>query len=166
MQWTLTLLDPNSYSDSWNDLVTYQLGNSSHVVHSIYGVDSPTAVSNITQHDEYSYAPTGPISSAGNIYKIIAWGYDEASVPFAVLYETKSAGQQSESFDIISRTDQGLSKLTLDLIYAAVDATGNQTLIAFKDAVFPIIQDGSRNGQLYPICNETCKTNGMSFKLA
>jgi hypothetical protein len=161
MQWTLTLQEPNSYNDARNDLVTYQPLNGSDVVYYIYGVDTPTVVNNSTQRDEYLYSPTGRLTGiASNIYKVLAWGYDEAGVPYAVLYETRAPVQTSESFSILSRTDKGPSNSTLELIYKAVDTSGNQTLIALKDAAVSLVQDGGRHGQLYPVCNETCQQNG------
>ena len=37
---------------------------------------------------------------------------------------------------------------------------GNQELITLTGQVKALKQDGARNGELYPICNATCETNG------
>lgn len=116
------------------------------------------------QRDEYAYAPTGPISFAGNVYKILAWGYDASGVPFAVLYETKSAGQTEDSFDVISRSNKGPSQVTLEMIWGAVNASGNASLVQLKNEArgMKIVQDGGRDGQEYPLCNATCETNAYT----
>jgi hypothetical protein len=77
-----------------------------------------------------------------------------------VLYETAAAAQTEGVFDIISRSDKGPSQETLRLINATVKAMGNQEVITLLGQVEPLTQDGGRIGELYPICNATCMTNG------
>jgi hypothetical protein len=164
VQWTLSQRYPNTPDDTLNDVVTYQYHNSSDTtLYYMYGVDFPTVTDNITQHDEYDWKPTGPLAFAFNTYKVIAWGYDEDGVPYAALYETKSLGQTEESFDIISRSDKGPSNSTLAMISRAVDDLGIASLTKLKNEAMtaPLVQDGERVGQMYPLCNSTCMANGI-----
>ena len=159
MQWTLSLRETNSRNDTLNDLTSYQDPDSS-TVYMIYGIDTPTVVQDTPQRDTYNFVPTPPLSADNNTWEVISWGYDEVGVPYSVLYETAAAAQTEGVFDIISRSDKGPSQETLRLINATVKAMGNQEVITLLGQVEPLTQDGSRIGELDPICNATCLTNG------
>ena len=159
MQWTLSPREPNTLDDSLTDLVSWQTPNSSNVF-LFYGVDTPTVVGGIRQHDAFDWVPPAPANVVNNTWEVIAWGYDAVSVPYVVLYETPAVGQNQSAFDIISRSDKGVANSTLHSISEGLAVLGNQELITLAGQAQLLKQDGGRNGQLYPICNATCMTNG------
>lgn len=159
MQWTLSPREPNTYDDSLTDLVSWQTANSSEIF-LFYGVDTPTVVGGIKQHDSYDWVPPPPANVVNNTWEVIAWGYDAVSVPYVVLYETPAVGQNQSAFDIISRSDKGVANATIHAIHEGLSVLGNQELITLAGQVKPLKQDSARNGELYPICNATCETNG------
>jgi hypothetical protein len=150
MQWTLSARPNNSFDDTLNDLVSFQLlsGPDTTTVWKIYGVDTRTVVNTTITRDSYTYIPTGPLAFASNIWEVIAWGYDKEGAPYAVLYETASNGQPTASFDIISRRDDGPSEETLDAIYKAVGDLKNKELSSLLAAVKKLRQDSGRIGCL------------------
>jgi hypothetical protein len=159
MQWTLSPREPNTLDDTLTDVASWQTVNSSQIF-LFYGIDTPTIVGGIEQHDSYNWVPPVPANVANNTWEVIAWGYDAISVPYIVLYETASVGENQCIFDIISRSDQGVTNETLDAINNGLTALGNQELITLAGQAKPLRQDGDRYGELYPICNATCMTNG------
>jgi hypothetical protein len=164
MQWTLT---PQPSSGVLYDLVTYQFPGSNNT-YSFSGLDTPATTNSsaapTVEKDTYSYVPNGAaFASDGNSFSVIAWGYDNNSVAYAVLYESPTTnGQEGAVFDIISRSDNGPDQITLNLIYQAVNATGNSALISLKNGATPLKQDGGRNGQGYPTCDAACLANCKS----
>jgi hypothetical protein len=164
MQWTLT---PQPSSGVLYDLVTYQFPGSNNT-YSFAGLDTPATTNSSNaptiEKDTYNYVPNGAaFASDGNSFSVIAWGYDNNSVAYAVLYESPTLnGQLGAVFDIISRSDNGPDQVTLNLIYQAVNATGNSALISLKNGATPLKQDGGRNGQGYPTCDAACLANCKS----
>jgi hypothetical protein len=78
------------------------------------------------------------------------------------VYETPAdAGLVSPCLDIISRSDKGPNKVTLDAIYHGIDDLHIDALTTLLKNVVALTQDSGRNGQLYPSCNTTYQANGM-----
>lgn len=159
MQWTLSPQEPNSYNDTLTDLVSWQVANSSQIFLS-YGIDTPSIVGGIKQHNSYHWVPPPPMNIVNNTWEVISWGYDAVSVPYVVLYETPGVGQNQSAFDIISRSDKGVTPKTMHAINDGLVTLGNQELITLAGQAKPLRQDGARDGSLYPICNATCQSNG------
>jgi hypothetical protein len=124
----------------------------------IYGVDTRTVVAGNITRDSYNYVPAGPLDFAGNIWEVIAWGYDKGGVPYAVVYETEADGQISPAFDIISRNDNDPSQDTVDAINEAVRRIKNAQLSALLAAVKNLEQNGGRNGGLCSLLIMVCNS--------
>jgi len=79
-----------------------------------------------------------------------------------VVYETPAyGGLVLPCPDIASRSDEGPSKATLDMIYTGIENLRSDNLTTLLKNVVELVQNGSRNSQLYPSCNATCQANGM-----
>ncbi len=160
MQWTLSATQNYSYDDTLNDLTTFQMKNLSNpTIYEIYGVDNPLLVGNTAARDAYDFRPTGFYAPYNNTWQVIGWGYDGRGIPWAVMYEDASQSQPGPSFDIISRSDNGPEKRTLDLIHARVKEFKNEVLTSLLNSTVQLVQDGGRNGQSWPTCNATCMQN-------
>jgi hypothetical protein len=162
MQWTLSPTETSAFDGSLQDLTTEFALNETHLVFENYGIDIPTVIDGKLIPDSYFYLPTGPIAFANNTWEVIAWGYDSNNVPYSVVYETPvDGGLIGPSLDIISRDDNGPSKLTLDAIHEGIKGLHNDQLDQLLASLVKLKQDGGRDGQRYPSCNATCMTGGM-----
>jgi len=140
--------------------VTIQLNATGDTVWTIYGIDTPTRVGkdgSIVAQDSYDDEPVGPITA--NTYEVIGWGYDSCGVPFAVWYETPLPNSTIPIFDIVSRSDQGPSDLTLKSIFEAVTALDDPVVSDLASKSKKLIQNGARDGLPFPTCNASCQTN-------
>jgi len=144
MQWTLSPRPNNSFDDTLNDLTSFQFLNTTKVW-ALYGIDSRMVIDNTTLRDSYDYKPSGAFAFAFNSWEVIAWGYDCEGVPYAVVYETP-AFQTPAAFDIISRSDKGPTKNTIDMIHRAVADLRNNELSGMLAQVKKLVQNGGRNG--------------------
>jgi hypothetical protein len=161
MQWTLYPTGTYGIDGTLQDLTTEFALNKTSFVFKNYGIDTPTVIKGTPVPDSYTYIPTPPLTFANNTWEVIAWGYDSEGVPYSVLYETPAdGGLVGPSLDIISRSDKGPSKPTLDTIYDGIKDLHNDALDALLKNVVKLPQNGGRNGQLFPSCNATCQTNG------
>lgn len=160
MQWTLSATANNSFDDTLNDLTSFQLlsGPDTTTVWKIYGVDTRTVVAGNITRDSYNYGPNGPLDFAGNIWEVIAWGYDKGGVLYDVVYESEVDGQTTTAFDIISRNDNGPSRDTLDTINEAVRGIKNAQLSALLADVKNLEQNGRRNGGLCSLLIMACNS--------
>lgn len=70
------------------------------------------------------------------------------------------AGFVPPCLDIVSRSDKGPSKATMDAIYDGITDLHNDVLTALVKNVVKMVQNGGRTGELYPSCNVTCQANG------
>ena len=164
MQWTTYPTGTNIFDNTLNDLTTFQVRNLSNpTVYQIYGVDDPISIGGTLVRDAFNYRPTGVIAAENNTWQIIGWGYDEKKVPWAVLYEDPSLHTVNGSFDVVSRSDKGPGEDTMRMITRAVKALGNEKLVGLMGASQLLLQDGGRNGQTFPKCNESCVANGEYF---
>jgi len=162
MQWTLYPTGTYGLDGTLQDLTTEFALNETSFVFKNYGVDTPTLINGQPVPDSYTYIPTPPLTFANNTWEVIAWGYDSDGVPYAVVYETPAdGGIVGPSLDIISRSDKGPSKPTMDAIYDGISDLHNDALTALLKIVVKLPQNGARNGELFPSCNATCQTNGM-----
>ena len=161
MQWTLYPTGTYGIDGTLQDLTTEFALNKTSFVFKNYGIDTPTVIKGTPVPDSYTYIPTPPLTFANNTWEVLAWGYDSEGVPYSVLYETPAdGGLVGPSLDIISRSDKGPSKPTLDAIYDGIKDLHNDALDALLKIVVKMPQNGGRNGQLFPSCNATCQTNG------
>lgn len=155
MQWHLTpisLDDTSEPSSQLQDLVSYDFEGGEYF---IYGIDTPVAP------DAYQWVAVGPLSVQNNTWQILSWGYDSASVPYTMFYETWPSGTNTPSqFYFVSRSDKGIAEDTHRILVDGVKKLGNSELNEALTRVHPIKQDGSRHGQPYPTCNATCMQNG------
>jgi len=161
MQWTLYPTGTYGIDGTLQDLTSEFALNKTSFVFKNYGVDTPTVINGQPVPDSYTYVPTPPLIFANNTWEVIAWGYDSDGVPYAVVYETPAdGGLVGPSLDVISRSDKGPSKPTLDAIYDGINDLHNDALSAVLKIVVKLTQNGGRNGELFPSCNATCQTNG------
>ena len=161
MQWTLSPTETTPLDGTLQDLTSEFSLNETSFVFKNYGIDIPTVKDGKLIPDSYFYVPTGPLAFANNTWEVIAWGYDSNGVPYSVVYETPAdAGLVGPSLDIISRDDNGPSKLTLDAIHEGIKGLHNDQLDKLLASEVKLKQNGGRNGQRYPSCNATCVTNG------
>jgi hypothetical protein len=129
MEWTLSPTETNPIDGTLQALTTELALNETFFVFENYGIDTPTVINGKPVPDSYTCVPTGPLAFANNTWEVIAWGYDSNGVPYAVAYETPAdGGLVGPSLDIISRDDNGPSKLTLDVIYDGIKGLHNQQL--------------------------------------
>ncbi|KAN0112531.1 hypothetical protein V8E51_005482 [Hyaloscypha variabilis] len=167
MQWTLYPTGTYGIDGTLQDLTSEFALNKTSFVFKNYGVDTPTVINGQPVPDSYTYVPTPPLTFANNTWEVIAWGYDSDGVPYAVVYETPAdGGLVGPSLDIISRSDKGPSKPTLDAIYDGINDLHNDALSAVLKIVVKLTQNGGRNGELFPSCNATCQTNAYAFGVA
>jgi hypothetical protein len=155
MQWTLTPIsqaDNSAPSTQIQDLTTYYINGTEYL---FYGVDTPTV------RDAYHYQPTGPLAIENNTWEVMAWGYDSAAVPFAVLHET-AAYRAVPFLDFISRDECGIQHDTFEALKEGVKSLRNSVLDKMLGGVTKLVQNGATNGQPYPTCNATCMVNGKS----
>lgn len=162
MQWTLYPTGTFGIDGTLQDLTTEFAVNETSFVFKNYGIDTPTVINGAPVPDSYTYIPTPPLAFANNTWEVIAWGYDSEGVPYAVVYETpEDGGLIGPVLDIISRSDKGPTKATLDAIYDGINDLHNDALDVLLKAVVVLPQNGARNGELYPSCNATCQANGL-----
>lgn len=162
MQWTLYPTETYGIDGTLQDLVTVFALNETSFVFKNYGVDILTVINGKPVPDSYAYIPTTPLAFTNNTWEVISWGYDDDRVPYSVAYETPAdSGLVRPCLDIISRSDKGPSKATLDAIYNGIDDLHNDALTALLKNVVELTQNGGRNGQLYPSCDATCQANSM-----
>ncbi|EKG20928.1 hypothetical protein MPH_01792 [Macrophomina phaseolina MS6] len=154
MQWHLTPISVDNTTEpspQLQDVVSYNLLGGEWL---IFGIDTPVAP------DAYHWVPPGPLSAQNNTWNILAWGYDSASVPYTMFWEVWLSGQPSE-FYFLSRSDAGIADDTYQALLDGVKKFGNKEFNDALTRVYRIKQDGSRHGDPYPVCNATCKENGM-----
>lgn len=159
MEWTLTPIsqaDNSAPSTQIQDLTTFYINGTEYL---FYGIDTPMAPA---FGDAYNYVPTGPLAIENNTWEVIAWGYDSAAVPYAVLYETP-AYRSVPCLDFLSRDERGIAKDTYQSLKEGVKDLRNSALNSLLADVVKLVQNGGRNGQPYPTCNATCMLNGKFF---
>jgi hypothetical protein len=151
MQWTLSPTGSNAFDNTLNDLTTFEVPGQS-TIFGIYGVDTPTSLGSSLVRDSYSFQPTGPLALGANSWEVIGWGYDEAGVPWAALFETAAnVPGQTEALDIISRRASGPSRTTLKMLYNAINGLKNADLAGLLKSVKKLTQNGGRDGcMLFP----------------
>ncbi|KAH7036399.1 hypothetical protein B0J12DRAFT_788908 [Macrophomina phaseolina] len=118
----------------------------------LYGTTKPIAP------DAYESNLPGAASIVSNIWEFIAWGYDSAGVPFAVLHETR-AGPLSPGIDILSRSNSGVAPDTYELLLDGIRKLGSPELAEYADGMIHLKHNHDHDGEPYPVCDEACKLN-------
>ncbi len=146
-----------------NDLLSYQLGNSS-TIQTVYAIDTPrrSTQKSLGPGWDYvhDYAPARGIPGFSNAWEFLAWGYDTWGVGYIVLYEAPVASAGiSACFDILSRSDIGPSRDTLEGIHKALRGLGNADLTGLVGQIIPLVQNGARRGMDPVACDAACLNN-------
>jgi len=155
-QYDPTPVDASDPTGQVNDLGSFQVPNNA-TVYTTYGVDTP----NDTYPAVYNYAGTGIIEGATSEYSVLAWGCDEARLPYYVNYATATELTQTPAgIDIMSTRVTGMDQETLDEILSQLEALGNQEIAEMAAGMKKMPNDDGRAGMpRITTCDDECKTN-------
>ena len=148
---------------TWSAAANDSVGNSSTVL-SAFGVDTPrrTDFSALGRgwDSVFDFAGTGALAGVNNTWELLAWGCDEKGDGHMAIYETAvSSGYAPPEVDIESRSEAGPSAATLEAIYRALRALGNEDLDALVANVTKLTVDGRRDGQPPFVFGPSCVNN-------